>query len=179
MPISLLTLAEELAPYVVAVISVLGVVFTAYHERASQLKAAYFQKMSDAYEQYFDALVRYVYNDPPGKSTSLVVATHTAALYASAEISGQIEFLTKMALSCRQTGAPDIHELTGYLADFSACLHRDAAYSASQRARPRNSSPQIRDRGPGSARQAHSAQTFLCPPSLPLIGKLLKSQSGD
>ena len=65
MPTTLLTLAEELAPYVVAIISVLGVVFTAYHERASQLKAAYFQKMSDAYEQYFDALVRYVYNDPP------------------------------------------------------------------------------------------------------------------
>ena len=62
MPTTLLTLAEELAPYVVAIISVLGVVFTAYHERASQLKAAYFQKMSDAYEQYFDALVRYVYN---------------------------------------------------------------------------------------------------------------------
>ena len=91
MPTTLLTLAEELAPYVVAIISVLGVVFTAYHERASQLKAAYFQKMSDAYEQYFDALVRYVYNDPPTGGTSLVVATHTAALYASAEISHHLQ----------------------------------------------------------------------------------------
>ena len=119
MPTTLLTLAEELAPYVVAIISVFGVVFTAYHERASQLKAAYFQKMSDAYEQYFDALVRYVYNDPPTGGTSLVVATHTAALYASAEISHHLQLLTKMALSYRQSGTPDIHELTGYLADLS------------------------------------------------------------
>ena len=109
MPTTLLTLAEELAPYVVAIISVFGVVFTAYHERASQLKAAYFQKMSDAYEQYFDALVRYVYNDPPTGGTSLVVATHTAALYASAEISHHLQLLTKMALSYRQSGTPDIH----------------------------------------------------------------------
>ena len=133
MPTTLLTLAEELAPYVVAIISVLGVVFTA------QLKAAYFQKMSDAYEQYFDALVRYVYNDPPTGGTSLVVATHTAALYASAEISHHLQLLTKMALSYRQSGTPDIHELTGYLADFSARLHRDVAYSASQQGRHRGS----------------------------------------
>ena len=109
MPTTLLTLAEELAPYVVAIISVFGVVFTAYHERASQLKAAYFQKMSDAYEQYFDALVRYVYNDPPTGGTSLVVATHTAALYASAEISHHLQLLTKMALSYRQSGTPDMN----------------------------------------------------------------------
>ena len=138
-PTTLLTLAEELARYVEAIISVLGVVFTAYHERASQLKAAYFQKMSDAYEQYFDALVRYVYNDPPTGGTSLVVATHTAALYASAEISHHLQLLTKMALSYRQSGTPDIHELTGYLADFSARLHRDVAYSASQQGRHRGS----------------------------------------
>ena len=130
-PTTLLTLAEELAPYVVAIISVFGVVFTAYHERASQLKAAYFQKMSDAYEQYFDALVRYVYNDPPTGGTSLVVAT--------AQISHHIQLLTKMALSNRQSRLPVIHELTAYLADFSARLHRDVAYSASQQGRHRGS----------------------------------------
>lgn len=52
-------------PYVVSVVSVLGVVYTAHQAHNTELTAAYFNKMTAAYEQLMSCLTEFAYTPDP------------------------------------------------------------------------------------------------------------------
>lgn len=74
------------APYIVAIIGLLGGIWVAVWNNKNQLTAAYFDRMTAAYEQHWKAFAEFVYEPNDVHRNAYVVAVYNAVLYAPDEV---------------------------------------------------------------------------------------------
>lgn len=116
-----------LSPYIVALISVIGVVYTAAKANKNQLTASYFGKMTEAYEKFYECLVQFVYHPSNATRDALTTATYVAALYSSDKGSAGINLVFRKAIERSQTGHLDAEELDAHVGELTHLLRDELA----------------------------------------------------
>lgn len=102
---------QILAPYVTAIVALLGSVYAVGRGNRNQLAAAYFEKMSTAYEQHWESFARFVYDPTDETRDAYTVALYNALLYASDGVAVELQSLYRAAISYTRTGGRDVREL--------------------------------------------------------------------
>ena len=77
---------KVVAPYIVAIIGLLGGIWVAARNNKNQLTAAYFDRMTAAYEQHWKAFSEFVYEPNDTHRNAYIVALYNARLYASDDV---------------------------------------------------------------------------------------------
>lgn len=112
-----------LSPYIVAVISIFGVIFTAIKARDTQLSAAYFSKMTTAYEDFWECFTLFVYCPNDETRNRLSVSVYRATLYASEDAAKGIQLLYEKAIVYTHNG--NIAELDRWAGNLQDVLREE------------------------------------------------------
>lgn len=116
------------APYIVAIIGLLGGIWVAVRDNKNQLNAAYFDRMTAAYEQHWKAFSEFVYEPNDVHRDAYIVAIYNATLYASDAVAHGIQLLFGKAVEYTASGSQrDRRELDVYIGELEVLLHRDVA----------------------------------------------------
>lgn len=112
---------NTLAPYMIAIASVIAGIYSVVCSGGNQLDAAYFEKMTAAYEQHWKAFSEFVYHPSDKTRDAYTVAVYNAVLYASEDVAVGIRLLYNKALDMSCGGYFDtetLDRLAGYLEEL-------------------------------------------------------------
>lgn len=123
----MLGLIESAAPYIVAIIGVIGGVFVAVQNNKNQLTAAYFDRMTAAYEQHWKAFSEFVYEPTDVHRNAYIVAIYNATLYSSSAAADRIQTLFQKAVEYTASGQRDMRELDVYAGLLEELLHKEVS----------------------------------------------------
>lgn len=116
-----------LSPYIVALISVVGVIYTANRTNKNQLTEAYFSKMSAAYERFYDSVIKFIYRPDDDTRNEMITALYVAALYSSKKTSAGLQLVVNKAIERSQRGQLDAKELDLHVGELTALLQEELA----------------------------------------------------
>lgn len=125
------------APYIVAIIGLLGGIWVAVWNNKNQLTAAYFDRMTAAYEQHWKAFAEFVYEPNDTHRNAYIVALYNARLYASDDVDCGIQILFEKAVEYTSSGRRDIRELDVYAGELEKLLQEDVVKYRSRKRRSR------------------------------------------
>lgn len=122
---AVLELIKAIAPYIVALIGMLGGVYAAIRANHNQLTAAYFTKMTAAYERHWEAFTEFVYNPTDETRNAYAVAVYNAVLYSTEDIAKGIQVLHDYAVEYTRSGQHDMCKLDEIAGALEELLHDD------------------------------------------------------
>nr|DAL63602.1 MAG TPA_asm: toxin [Caudoviricetes sp.] len=128
---------KVVAPYIVAIIGLLGGIWVAARNNKNQLTAAYFDRMTAAYEQHWKAFSEFVYEPNDTHRNAYIVALYNARLYASDDVDCGIQILFEKAVEYTSSGRRDIRELDVYAGELEKLLQEDVVKYRSRKRRSR------------------------------------------
>ena len=128
---------KTIAPYIVAIISLIGGVWVAVRNNKNQLTAAYFDRMTAAYERHWSAFAEFVYEPNDVHRNAYVVAVYNAVLYASDDVGRGIQALFERAIEYTSSGQNDMHKLDVHAGELEELLRKDVAEFRDREQRPR------------------------------------------
>lgn len=114
------------APYIVAILGLLGAVYTAVRANSNQLTAAYFSRMTEAYEQYWKAFSEFVYHPEDSTRNAYTVAVYNAVLYSGKDAATALQVLYHHAIDYT-SGVYDTKDLDRWAGELEKILHEDVA----------------------------------------------------
>lgn len=124
-----------IAPYLVAIISVLGVIYSSRKSKDNQLATAYFNKMTDAYEQLMTSFASFVYHQREIDRDELSFAVYTSILYANESCARKIQASYNVVMDASHSGQLDTKYIDHFLGELESALHEDIALFRSRAGR--------------------------------------------
>ena len=118
-------LISAIAPYVAALVGLLGGVYAVVRSNSNQLTAAYFTRMTAAYEAHWLAFTEFVYRPTDETRNAYAVAVYNAVLYSSEDAAKRIQILFCKATEYTSSGQQDMCELDKWAGELEAILHHD------------------------------------------------------
>lgn len=128
---------KVVAPYIVAIIGLLGGIWVAARNNKNQLTAAYFDRMTAAYEQHWKAFAEFVYEPNDVHRNAYVVAVYNAVLYAPDEVGRGVQALFEKTIEYTSSGRNDLRGLDVYAGTLEELLRKDVAEFRDRKQRPR------------------------------------------
>ena len=123
--------------YIVAIIGLLGGIWVAVWNNKNQLTAAYFDRMTAAYEQHWKAFAEFVYEPNDVHRNAYVVAVYNAVLYAPDEVGRGVQALFEKTIEYTSSGRNDLRGLDVYAGTLEELLRKDVAEFRDRKQRPR------------------------------------------
>lgn len=124
-----------IAPYLVAIISVLGVIYSTRKSKDNQLATAYFNKMTDAYERLMTSFAGFVYHRRESDRDALSFAVYTSVLYANEPCARKIQASYDAVMDAVRYGQIDGKYIDNLLGELESALHEDIALFRSRAGR--------------------------------------------
>lgn len=121
----MIELIKAVAPYVAALVGLLGGVYAAVKSNSNQLTAAYFNKMTAAYEQHWKAFTEFVYCPNDVTRNAYTVAVYNAVLYSASDVAKAIQILHDKAIEYTRSGQYDMSQLDKWAGILEETLHED------------------------------------------------------
>ena len=121
----MLELIKAVAPYVAALVGLLGGVYAAVKSNSNQLTAAYFNRMTAAYEKHWEAFAEYVYHPTEQTRNAYTVAVYNAVLYSAPDAAKGIQILHNKAIEHTRSGQYDMSQLDEWAGILEEVLHED------------------------------------------------------
>ena len=121
----MLELIKAVAPYVAALVGLLGGVYAAVKSNSNQLTAAYFNRMTAAYEQHWKAFTEFVYHPTDETRNAYTVAVYNAVLYSASDAAKGIQVLHHKAIEYTRSGQYDMRQLDEWAGILEEVLHED------------------------------------------------------
>ena len=115
---------QSVAPYVTAIVGLLGGIYAASKSNSNQLTATYFTHMVEAYEQFWNCFTHFVYRPNDETRNQFSVAVYNAVLYSSEDSAKGIEVLYHKAVDCVR-GQIDTKELDKWAGILEEQLHHE------------------------------------------------------
>lgn len=115
------------APYATAVIGLLGGVYAAIKSNSNQLTAAYFNRMTSAYETLWQCFTTFVYTPSDEHRNQFSAAVYNAVLYASDDSAKAIQVLFDKTIEYLRSGKQDMQQLDEWAGVLEEQLHEEVA----------------------------------------------------
>lgn len=121
----MLELIKAAAPYVAALAGLLGGIYAAVKSNSNQLTAAYFNRMTAAYEQHWNAFVEFAYNPNDENRNAYTASVYNAVLYSAEDAAKGIQVLYRKAIEYTRSGQYDMRQLDEWSGTLEEILHED------------------------------------------------------
>ena len=121
----MIEMIKAAAPYITALVGLLGGVYAVVRTNSNQLNSAYFGRMTAAYEQHWQAFSEFVYEPNDKHRNAYIVAVYNAMLYASDDVGRGIQMLFEKAIEYTSSGRCDMRELGMYADELEKLLQKD------------------------------------------------------
>ena len=118
-------LITALAPYITALVGLIGGVYAVVRSNSNQLTATYFARMTAAYEAHWKAFTEFVYHPTDETRNAYVIAVYNAVLYSSEDAAKGLQILFHKAIEHTRSGRYDARELDKWAGDLQVTLHHD------------------------------------------------------
>lgn len=120
-----LEIIKAVAPYIVALVGMLGGIYAAVQNNRNQLTATYFVKMTDAYERHWKAFTEFVYCPNDETRNAYSIAVYNAVLYSTEDIARSIQALYNKAIEPTSSGIPDTRALDELAGELEVLVCKD------------------------------------------------------